>query len=97
MHFAAYPTGPLLRCTPAGCRQCGTVPGPFTGSGTPRFAVLLPGRRLTGMDLAPGFVRLPVEPDRPWRRRSGGRLTSTFLPVYPCVPGGPDTTTRGLP
>ena len=53
-------------------------------------------RGLTGMDLSPGFVRLPAEPDRPGRRRSGGRLASTFLAVYLGVPGGPGTTIRGI-
>ncbi len=60
-HFAAYPVDLPLRCIAAGCKPGGTVLDPFTGSGTTGLAAIQLGRRFTGIDLSPDFVRLAAE------------------------------------
>lgn len=60
-HFAAYPIDLPLRCIAAGCKPGGTVLDPFTGTGTTGLAALQLGRRFTGIDLSPDFVKLAAE------------------------------------
>ena len=60
-HFAAYPIDLPLRCIAAGCKPGGTVLDPFAGSGTTGLAAIQLGRRFTGIDLSPDFVRLAAQ------------------------------------
>jgi hypothetical protein len=96
MHSAGDPNDLPLQCTAARCRQSDTVPDPFTESCTTGYVLLQLGWRFTRTGLLRGLPRLAAASDRPGRRRSGGRLTSTFLLLYPYVPGGSGTAIRGL-
>ena len=60
-HFAAYPIDPPLRCIAAGCKPGGTVLDPFADSGTTGLAAIQLGRRFTGINLSPNFVRLAAQ------------------------------------
>jgi site-specific DNA-methyltransferase (cytosine-N4-specific) len=60
-HFAAFPLELPRRCIAAGCKPGGIVLDMFTGSGTTGLAALHLGRRFTGIELSPAFVRLAAE------------------------------------
>lgn len=54
-HFATFPIDLPLRCIKSGCRPCGTVLDPFSGSGTTGAAARQLGRKYVGIDLNPAY------------------------------------------
>jgi DNA modification methylase len=59
-HFAVMPTALAERCIQAGCKPCGTVLDPFSGSGTTGLAAARHGRRYVGIDLNREYLDLSL-------------------------------------
>lgn len=60
-HFAVMPRELAQRCILAGCKPCGTVLDPFSGSGTTGLAAQQLGRKYIGIDLNPEYLKLSLE------------------------------------
>ncbi|XVQ86488.1 DNA-methyltransferase [Microbispora siamensis] len=71
-HFAAFPIDIPLKAIAGGCRPCGTVLDPFTGSGTTGIAARQLGRQFTGIELHAPFIRLAGTRIREAGAASGG-------------------------
>lgn len=48
------------RCVMAGCKPCGTVLDPFSGSGTTGLAAAKHGRKYVGIDLSADYLNLSL-------------------------------------
>lgn len=59
-HFAVMPLALAERCIQAGCRPCGTVLDPFSGSGTTGLAAQRSGRKYIGIDLNAEYLDLSL-------------------------------------
>lgn len=60
-HFATFPRELPRRCIQAGCKPCGTVLDPFSGSGTTGEQALLLGRKYVGIDLNRDYLDLSLQ------------------------------------
>lgn len=59
-HFAVFPPAIPERCIQAGCKPCGTVLDPFSGSGTTGMAAAKHGRQYVGIDLNHEYLDLSL-------------------------------------
>lgn len=59
-HFAAFPVEIPRRAIAAGCKPCGVVLDPFSGSGTTGLAAAELGRRYVGIDLNRDYLELSL-------------------------------------
>lgn len=59
-HFAVMPRALAERCIQAGCKPCGTVLDPFSGSGTTGLAAARHGRRYVGIDINRDYLDLSL-------------------------------------
>lgn len=83
-HFAVMPRELAQRCIMAGCKPCGTVLDPFSGSGTTGLAAQRLGRKYVGIDINADYLKLSMET----------RLVNLFVSVLAALPPeAMDTTT----
>ena len=59
-HFAVFPQAIPERAILAGCKPCGSVLDPFSGSGTTGLAATKHGRRYVGIDLSRDYLDLSL-------------------------------------
>ena len=59
-HFAVMPRALAERAIQAGCKPCGTVLDPFSGSGTTGLAAARHGRKYVGIDLNAEYLDLSL-------------------------------------
>lgn len=60
-HFAVMPRELARRAIVAGCKPCGTVLDPFSGSGTTGLVAQNNGRKYVGIDISADYLKLSLE------------------------------------
>lgn len=60
-HFAVFPQELARRAIVAGCKPCGTVLDPFSGSGTTGLVAQQNGRKYVGIDISADYLKLSLE------------------------------------